>query len=628
MKIFSGSGKHVAQKGDKRNHAHSPKEPAFDPAATAPLDLSALENYSEAQDPALPSLSDYDNIDAAVHANMRNAGDFGNPTVAQGGNANGANGNDANDYDDDDYDDYDEDDEDEEDEFLTPTQRRKRLIRRLIVAGVAIVAACISVAAVYDYFVQPPSFSTPTVDTTTTETETETFNPEITEAEGDGTIAIQGDRIDDFFTFVIAVTDIDGYRTDNLLVGAFDTTTDEVTINLMNIPRDTMSVCDRDGASRKINTAYGLWGGIDNTMDEISNIVGFTPDRYVVLSFEGVADIVDAIGGVEFDVPFLMIYDDPYQDLHIYLEPGVQTLDGEQAVDYLRWRKNNSGYTSLVPSEYDGSDTSRIEKMQEFILTVAEEVLQVKNVLNVNEIVSAVFNSMDTSFTTGEILWMATQCLNMDTDNINMMTLPGYAAYSYADTDDYLSFYFPNTAQTLAMVNAYFNPYDKDITSILVYSSPPEPDLRVEEDDDLGLPENYTITEDGFLLDEDGVLIVDADGLPLHIDTILAAATEDDDDSDDTDDDTEDTADTDDTENEGETAPESDTQQPTDPNQPSAEGTTPPTDGTTPPTDGQQTQPETTQPNGTQTPTQPDGSTTTDQPGDEVPTEIPDWLQA
>ena len=68
---------------------------------------------------------------------------------------------------------------------------------------------------------------------------------------------------------------------------------------------------------------------------------------YVVISNNALVQLVDEIGGVEFDVPIDMNYDDSTQDLAIHLKKGVQKLNGEQAEGLVRFRKNNNGTSSI-----------------------------------------------------------------------------------------------------------------------------------------------------------------------------------------------------------------------------------------------------------------------------------------
>ena len=182
-----------------------------------------------------------------------------------------------------------------------------------------------------------------------------------------------GTRIDDVVTFVVGAVDEDETRTDALMVVTMDT--NKKTINVMNIPRDTMCNNSATGASRKINAAYAI-GGIEQTKKEIERLLGFRPDYYVIVNFDGIAAIVDAIGGVEYEVPFRMEYDDPSQDLHIDLYAGNQTLNGDQVVQFLRWRHNND-----YSVQYPNGDEGRVENQQKFLKELANQVFQLFNIV-------------------------------------------------------------------------------------------------------------------------------------------------------------------------------------------------------------------------------------------------------
>ncbi len=292
----------------------------------------------------------------------------------------------------------------------------------------------------------------------------------------------QGDRIDDFFTFAVCATDIDGTRTDNIMVVAFDT--NKHTVNVMNIPRDTMSNVNKTGANKKINAAYAR--GIEQTKKQIAQVMGFTPDKYIVVDFNGIADIVDAIGGIDYEIPFPMMYSDPTQDLEIHFpKAGMQHLDGEQVVEFLRWRKNGPGYTNLVPDEYLNGDETRIAKQQEFLVYLAKQVLTPANAFKFKDIADAVFNNVKTDITAGEMIWLAGQAFQIDTSSgIKMFTLPGYSSMSTAGTSTSLSFYFVNESEALNLINLYFNPYAQPIRYLDLVSGPTKSSSSSKDDDE------------------------------------------------------------------------------------------------------------------------------------------------
>lgn len=382
-------------------------------------------------------------------------------------------------------------------EQKTGLTKKKKII--LIVVAV-VLALIMGVAAFVAASIKAPSAKQPTIGPSSS----------LGVDEPDLPLNDLGDREDKQYTFLVCATDMNEAHTDNIMVARFNTATHEV--NVLNIPRDTMSNCGRTGASKKINAAY-MTGGIEATMRDVTRIIGFEPDFYLTLSFKGIADMVDAIGGITYNVPFRMYYTDPWQDLKIDFQPGEQEMDGEEVVEFLRWRKNDSGYRKYQPSGYDGSDSSRIQKQQEFLTYVAKEVLNSANIGNAMNIAKAVFNNIKTDLDWGEMLWLVKEAfaVNFDT-GLNMMTLPGYAAYSYAGTDTPYSFYFPSYSKTLEMVNTYFNPYTNPITNIDVISKAPEPyDPSTEEE----VPETEETIE--YMVDENGELILDEDGNPIPV---------------------------------------------------------------------------------------------------------------
>ena len=113
--------------------------------------------------------------------------------------------------------------------------------------------------------------------------------------------------------------------------------------------------------------------GITALKKEVGKLTGITPDFYVMVQWEAVGQMVDALGGVYFDVPFDMDYDDPTpgQDLHIHLKEGYQKLDGDQAMGLIRWRHNND-----YSVQYPNGDLGRIETQQAFLEAVAAECLK------------------------------------------------------------------------------------------------------------------------------------------------------------------------------------------------------------------------------------------------------------
>ena len=260
-------------------------------------------------------------------------------------------------------------------------------------------------------------------------------------------------RREGVFTLFIGATDEDEIRTDSMMVLVFDTENHRA--DLINISRDTLVDCERTGAGRKINAAYA--SGVDEMLDEVSTVIGFRPDKYVVANFDGIAEIVDVIGGVDYDVPFDMSYHDASQDLSIEFKKGYQHLDGEEVVEYLRWRHNDDG------TGYDDGDIGRVTKLQDFLVTVGSAVLSPANVLKIPSIAAAVSNNVETDLTTSQILWLGMQGMKMDMqEDISMQTLIGDSAM--VNFGDNIWVYILDEDMVIDQINETFNPYIRSLT--------------------------------------------------------------------------------------------------------------------------------------------------------------------
>jgi LCP family protein required for cell wall assembly len=291
------------------------------------------------------------------------------------------------------------------------------------------------------------------------------------EVDQEGTVAnevipgvdVTGDRKDDFYTFLVLGRDTGGGgNTDTILLAAYDIANQK--LNVMSIPRDTMVNIPYD--IKRINSVYNHAGGGDEGIQalytEVSQLVGFVPDFEVVVEWEAVGELVDAIGGVWFDVPRNMNYDDPTQDLHIHVSKGYQLLDGETAMGVIRWRHNNDN------TGYVTGDIGRIETQQAFLKAVIEQCLKIENVTKIQEFAKIFTKNVQTDLTVGNLVWFAEQAIfhGLTMDNVNFVTLPGnYNASAWSRTyQNYQSYVTPYADELLAVVNESFNPYTEDRT--------------------------------------------------------------------------------------------------------------------------------------------------------------------
>jgi len=146
----------------------------------------------------------------------------------------------------------------------------------------------------------------------------------------------------------------------------------------------------------------------------------------MVIDNQALIELVDVIGGVEFDVPYVeggMVYDDTSQDLHINLQSGWQLIDGNKAEQLLRFRKNNKGKT--YSKEYGGDDYGRMRTQREFILATAKQTIQAKNILKIKDIIDIVYEYVETNLSIATIKDYVPYAINIDLTTIETAVLPG-----------------------------------------------------------------------------------------------------------------------------------------------------------------------------------------------------------
>ena len=225
----------------------------------------------------------------------------------------------------------------------------------------------------------------------------------------------------------------DGYKlTDTILVCSYNPKLQKA--SMLSIPRDTyVGKRDKNSASQnylasyKMNSVYRNGTNIDETVECVRNLLGFTKDElkyYVLIDTDALIKVVDAVGGVTFDVPIDMDYDDPTQDLHIHLKAGVQLLDGDKAEQLVRFRHNNDW--SSYPVSYGDNDLGRMRTQREFVQEAAKQILQTKNIFQIKELVQIGFESIKTNFDDLSIAFdYIPYALDFNTENIKTGALPG-----------------------------------------------------------------------------------------------------------------------------------------------------------------------------------------------------------
>ena len=276
--------------------------------------------------------------------------------------------------------------------------------------------------------------------------------------EGDEPITAGG-RKDGYYTFLLLGKDTSSGSTDTIILVSYDVPNQQV--NMMSIPRDT--AVNVPWSIKKVNSVYSAkessGGGLENLKKQVSYLTGVMPDFYVLIEWEAVGELVNALGGVEFDVPRNMNYDDPYQDLHIHLEKGLQVLNGEEAMGVIRYRHDNRRADGVMPGYADG-DLGRTKTQQAFLKACVKQALKLENVGKVKEFVEIFMKHVETDLPLQNLIWFATQAMGMDADTIQSCTMPNTPVSFHGG-----SYVLPDGEEIITVVNEQFNPYDRDITA-------------------------------------------------------------------------------------------------------------------------------------------------------------------
>lgn len=315
-----------------------------------------------------------------------------------------------------------------------PQEKKKsesgRWKKVLIVLLSVLLALVLGVILFLTLYVKPPEAPAPTI----TIADPDTGEPVIRSDES----SIYKEH---YYNILLAGTDHDGTRTDTIMIARLDAVNH--TVALMSIPRDT--VVKVGGKSVKINSIYGIYGcgdeGMQALMLELEELLGFMPSGYLLINLRAFVEMVDTVGGVYFDVPQRMYYVDPTQDLYIDLYPGYQLLDGQHAMQLVRYRS------------YADADLHRTRVQQDFMKALAKQCLSGSNLTKISDYCDIMIRNTTTSFTTGNLLYFAQELLKCDLDEMDTYTLPGEPIWIDG------SYYRLYEGEVQKIVDESFNPY-------------------------------------------------------------------------------------------------------------------------------------------------------------------------
>ena len=244
---------------------------------------------------------------------------------------------------------------------------------------------------------------------------------------------------------ILLLASDNGTNTDAIMAMHYDPASSR--INILSIPRDTY-ITLKGHKFHKINSVYAVKNGVEHLKTLLEEMLGQKIDYYVHLDLKTVREIVDILGGVEYDVPCEMIYDDPDQNLHINLKQGKRTLTGKQVEGLLRFRHPNK-WTKAVQKYYDGSDLKRIERQHDFFNEMLKQKLNIKYVTKTSDIINNVYSNLKTDLPLSEMLRLARGLSGLSTEKFQTATLPGEAK-----TIDKLSYYVHDSKQSKAVAAA------------------------------------------------------------------------------------------------------------------------------------------------------------------------------
>jgi LCP family protein required for cell wall assembly len=254
--------------------------------------------------------------------------------------------------------------------------------------------------------------------------------------------------------------------TDTMLLVRFDPEAKKLTV--LSIPRDTRTYIEGHGIA-KINAA-NIQGGPALTAKTVSELLeGVGIDRYVRVNVQGVKNLVDALGGVTVYVPDDMKYQDDSQHLYINLKQGKQHLNGDKALQLLRFRYDKYG------------DIGRVQRQQLVMRALMEQALNPATVARLPKILSVIQSHIDTNLTVEELVALVGFGAQTERSDVQMLIVPG--DYNGDGRHD-ISYWLPNQTRIQQMMAKYFDQGFGETRDVDPVS------LRVSIQDSTGRPDN------------------------------------------------------------------------------------------------------------------------------------------
>ena len=243
-------------------------------------------------------------------------------------------------------------------------------------------------------------------------------NDELLTAKDKATIMIMG----------VDARDDDVGRSDTLMIASLDPKTKQA--SLLSVPRDTRVKIKGHGFD-KINAAYA-YGNERLSEDTVERLLGVNIDHYIIINTKSFSKIIDAIGGIDINVPKRMHYEDPWDDdggLIIDFQPGMQHMDGAKAVTYVRYRDEEG-------------DLGRIRRQQDFVRACMEKLVSPAIIPKLPMVVSEVMGAIETDMSTRQLLEFAGTFKESKDNGLKTDMVPGKPLYI-----DGISYWIPNLSK-------------------------------------------------------------------------------------------------------------------------------------------------------------------------------------
>ena len=279
------------------------------------------------------------------------------------------------------------------------------------------------------------------------------FAKKLSDLEGNWMAVLLGhdkETVENLETLRILIMGESTGMSDTIIVCSYNPRTQNV--SMLSIPRDTYVTNGnyKHSAYNKINSLYSGGETPEKTVQAVNEITGLDINYYILVDTEALIKLVNLIGGVYFDVPTDMNYDDDGQDLHIHLTKGYQKLTGEQVEQVVRFRHNNDG--TSYPPDYGDEDYGRMKTQRNIIIEIAKQTIKLKNISEIKNILNIMKENVKTNVNFNNIIDYLPYAVGVDMNTIKTFQLPGVSE----NRGGYGWFFYHDEEETEKLVDELF----------------------------------------------------------------------------------------------------------------------------------------------------------------------------